>query len=276
MTLYIEYVMLDNLVFDKVILDFMQITLKFKTKIINKLLFCFIGVISAIFLPFIQLTLFVIPYKILTAVFMVFVLRKYKKIKTFLCYLAMLFAYTFLLGGVLLGVFNMLNIDYSMSNTLMYSFDLPISVVIIILMLTIYFIKRILLIIKSKLKTANYLYDIRIVCNKKELKAIGFLDTGNKVSIDGKSVSIMSINLFLKLFSEVSIEDLMLGKLNLNNFKSGKYIDISGISRQVKCLSFEVDTLQIDKRELHNVIMAVAMKNFESFDCILNNNLIEV
>lgn len=275
MILYIEFVIIDNLVVDWLILDLILSTTKYRAGRLNKFIFCFLGVVFALILPFVINPYLIMFYRILSATILTFSIRKYKKVKTFLLYFALLMTYTFLLGGVIIALMNFLNIDYIAENKFLYSCNFPIFIYLVFVIIIKFFVKKLIKTIKNHLKNSNYYYDIKLSNNSKTIKAIGFLDSGNSIKIDGKIVNVVSVGLFLNLFKEVSVEDFVLGKLDLSKFKNAKYINISSVSNTVKCLSVEIDELQIRDKIINNPVIAVAMKNFENYDCILNNQILE-
>ena len=78
MTLYIEYVILDNLVVDYMLFKLISITTKFKLYKKNLFFACLIGVLSAVFLPYVlQYNYLSVIYRLLSACLMVLVLAKY-------------------------------------------------------------------------------------------------------------------------------------------------------------------------------------------------------
>lgn len=275
MTLYIEYVILDNLVMDYIILKFLEVSFKEKIRKRNKCLVCVFGVISAIFLPFIrgyQILLFL--YKIITLCIMVLFIKKYKKIKNYFLYLAGFISYTFLIGGVCLGLINLLGIQYAMSGILLYNFEFPVSLFILMFSVLLWFVRYIIIAFKKRLKASNYLYNITLFDGGRTIDAVGFFDSGNKVTFDGNGVNIISLNLFLRLYKDFPLERLYL-KQNIDyDLKNLNYIDIGGLSAKEKYLSFTIDKVIVEKNIFENVTIAVALKNFDNFDCILHSNLV--
>lgn len=275
MILYIEYVILDNLVMDYIILKFLEINFKEKIRKRNKFLVCIFGVVTAIFLPFImkyQLLFFL--YKILTACLMVLFIKKYKKIKNYILYLTSFIAYTFLTGGMCFGLINLLGINYTMSGVLIYNFEFPVSLFILIFSLLLWILKLSIIIFKKKLKVSNYLYNIMLFDGDKKIDAIGFFDSGNKVTFEGKGVNIISLNLFLRLYKDFPLEKLYLKQKINYKLKNLNYINIRGLSAKEKYLSFTIDKVIVESHIFENVMLAVALRNFDNFDCILHSNLI--
>lgn len=275
MELYIEYVILDNLVIDYMILKFLEITLGGKISKIRKFLTCFCGTIFALIMPFLYgFNMLLIVYRIISSIVMVLCIKKYKTFKNFiLCYLLFV-TYTFLLGGLILGIIQIFNIDYSMSGIFMYKFEFPISVfALIVLLLTKLFLKF-MCVVKKKLKTSNYLYEVVLIDNGNIVKTIAFFDTGNNVNDENMGVNIISINLFLRICKDVNFENIVLKNIEKLNLKDTKYIDIKSIGHEEKYLSFVVDCLEVNGNKYNNSRVAVAMKNFGEYDLILHKDYV--
>ncbi len=275
MTLYLEYVILDNFVINIFLCNAIDLTFKRKFKSVNKIISSIIGTISAIFLPFLlKYNVLLILYKILTSLIMVLVLQKYKTYKQYFVNLIFLYFYTFLFGGMILGVLNLLGLKYTMSGILLYNFEFPISLIFLLFFVGYWLTKKIIKTLSKQLKFNNLIYDITLVDDDKKVKCVGFYDSGNGVSKDGQAVSIISIDTFIKLHSEYPFEKLLFRNLDHNKLKNASYISINTLSKSAKYLSFTIDKLIINRKEFNNAVVAVAIKNFENFDCILNSNLI--
>lgn len=275
MILYIEYVLLDNIVIDYILIKFLEITFKEKYKKLNKFFACSIGAFMTLLLPFIMgQKILLVLYKISTAIIFVLLLKKYKSFRKFITYLILFIAYTFLIGGACLGIISILGINYTMSGVLVYSFEFPISIFILIFAGVLFLLKKIILILKNQLKITNYLYDIKLIDGNNETSGIGFFDSGNNVKSDGQGVNIISLNLFMKLYKEISIEKIILKNIDVKNLKNVKYIHIGSLSKSQEYLSFTIDKLFINKKICENAVMAVALKNFDNFDCILHSDCV--
>ena len=273
MVLYIEYVLLDNVILDYILIQFLELTFKEKFKKLNKILACSLATVMTVFLPYIMgLQLILILYKILTAVVFVFLLKKYKTFKKFLTYLMTFVTYTFLIGGACLGIISILGIEYTMSGVLIYSFEFPVSLFILIFAGVLWLLKRIVLVLKNHMKISNYLYDIKLIDGMNETSGVGFFDNGNNVQDNGQGVNIISLDLFMKLYKEFSIEKIILKNIDTKNLKNAHYIHIGSLSKSQEYLSFTIDKLFINNSICENAVLAVALKNFDNFDCILHSD----
>lgn len=275
MTLYIEYVMIDNLVIDYLLLSLIEVSIKSKFGFKRKIFATLIGVISAIFLPYIyKLRVLVIIYKILTSCLMVLILQKYCKFKKYFFNLGLLYLYTFMFGGVLIAVLNMFQIEYTISGVLLYNFELPISVFGVIICLGGWLLKKIIIKLSNQIKLNNLTCKVTIIDDGVEVSGIGFVDSGNMISRNGQVVNVISSDMFFKLHKDYSINKLLFRLIDKEKLKDASYIEIKSLERACKYLAFKVDKLIIDDNTFDNSIVAVALKNFDNFDCIINSKLI--
>ena len=275
MTLYIEYVLIDNLVIDYLLLSLIEVSIKSKFGLKRKICATLIGVISAIFLPFIyKLKILVIIYKILTSCLMVLVLQKYTKFKKYFFNLGLLYLYTFLFGGVLIAVLNIFQIEYTISGVMLYNFELPVSVFLVIMCLGGWLLKKIIIKLSSQIKLNNLTCKVTIIDNGIEASGIGFVDSGNMISRNGQVVNVISSDMFFRLHKDYSINKLLFRTIDQNKLKDASYIEIKSLERACKYLTFKVDKIIIDDKVFDNSIVAVALKNFDNFDCIINSKLI--
>ena len=267
MTIYIEYLLIDNFVIDYVIIMVMEFILKKKFNKFRVIIVSLIGAISAIFLPIINSKILLFLYKVLFSLLMVVMLKKYDKFKQYCVHIILFYFSTFLMGGIMIGLMNLLGIEYRMTNVAMYQLDVPIGIVVILLLLTLALVKIICKVVVSKFKLSKSLYDVTIFCNNERMKIMGYLDTGNHLTYDGGGVIVISISTFLKLKSGL----IMCGIEGLSNIK---YIDVGGIGNSEKFMSFVVDKIIVADKEFGDVRIAVATKNFDNFDCILHSQYV--
>ncbi|MGN0960891.1 MAG: sigma-E processing peptidase SpoIIGA [Christensenellales bacterium] len=276
MELYIEYVILDNVVMNYIILKFIDITLGVKISVLNKCLVCILGTIFSIFLPYLYFNKFLLfGYRFLVSIILVMCIKKFKKIKNFLGIYSLFMTYTFLMGGVCFGLINLLGIKYNSTNLIMFSFEFPMGVFILILLLIIKLMCKIIWFIKTKLKNSNFMYDITLIDGESCAKTTGFYDSGNNIIYDDKGVNIISINLFLKLYKNINLTDVMFKKNEISDLKKISYIDIAGIGKKDKYLSFEIDRIIVNGCNYNSPRLVVAMKNFDNYDCILHKQFVK-
>ena len=274
MTLYIEYVILDNMVVDYYILRLIGVASKQKFKWINILFACLIGTISAMCLPFVfRYKFLVVVYKIITALLMVLVIQKYTSFRKYFLNLGLLFFFTFVFAGVMIAVLNLLQIEYTISGVLLYNIEFPISVFLILFTVGFWLLKKVLSSLSRQLKFNNYTYNIKLIDNEKEVEGVGFFDSGIMICKDGQAVSIISSEMFFKLYSDYSVNKFLFKNIDHEKLKDASFIKIKSLSKSSEYLTFRVDKFIIDDQAFDNALFAVSSGKFENFDCIINSKL---
>jgi hypothetical protein len=183
-------------------------------------------------------------------------------------------SYTYVLGGMLWGVINVFNIKYSFNGLLIYNFEFPVGLIFVLFAVLFWLFKNFIVELKDVLKTSQYLYNVKIVDNNVEVWGTGFFDSGNNVKFNDNGVVIISIDMFLKLHKEISIEKVLLKRFNDVELKNLNYITISSLSNDSKFLTFTVDEFYVENVLSRDVTVAVSIKNFENFDCVLHECLL--
>ena len=245
----------------------------FKTK--NKILAVIAGTIFAIFLPYIgRLKVLGFFYKIFTSIIIVMCIKKYKNIKNFIAYYCLFVAYTFVIGGAIFWLIQLLGIEYSMSGLFMYRFEFPLGLFALILLLIIKLVFKLISIIKYKLKTSNFVYSVVIRDGNNKLQTSALFDSGNNVVFDGEGVNIISIGVFLKLYRDIDLQELLCKKTNCGVLKNFACIEINGIGGGEQYISFVVDCLEVGGVKYPKTRFAVAMKNFGEYQCILHRDFV--
>jgi len=277
MQLYIEYVIIDNCVINYIITKLFDITNGFKIRKINKFLFCLVGTITALFLPYLYThSILLILYRVIVSIIMTFTLRKYKSIQNFICYYVMLIAYTCLMGGAILLLINWLGIKYSATSIMLYSFKFPLGLFGLILIFLVFVLSKSINVIKAKFNNSNYIHNVVFEDCGSSIEVVGFFDSGNNVTYNGFGVNIISVDLFLKMYPKVDIINILLYKKDkLTYLKNIQYINISSIGQANKYLSFEIDKMLVDGVVYSTPRLAVAIKNFKDFDCVLHKDFVK-
>lgn len=277
MVLYIEYVLFDNIIIDYCLIKLLERTFKDKYKKIFVILSLSVGVLGAIFLPFlIGNTILSIVYRLVLAVTMVLLLKKYNSIKAMTTRFVCFIGYTALIAGVIIGVLNLLNIPYTISGVLLYGLEMPMGALILIVVIGITILDKFIKVMVRVISNSKYMCDMTIEDKGVVIDIKGFYDSGNMVAIDGEYVSIISMESFLKLHKDMSIIDLLKRSKEMKGLDKIKYVDISGVSSSQNLLSFVVDKIVLNGREYYGQRIAVAHKNFDEFDCILSSNYLGV
>ena len=260
MTVYIEYVIIDNLVIDYLMLKatFALTNTAFKR---GRLLFCAIlGAAVALIYPLIEIKIIHTTVKILTGFLITLLAAKYRSKKEYVIVTAVFFCYTFITGGAITGIYSLLGVDYSTE----YS--------IALMVVPVYFILRglsgVVKFIYRRRHVVAVTYNVTLKVGKSEVSGKGFFDTGNAL-YDGDSPVIVCGKSFAKNLIGKDFYKVKIKKLAVNTVSGG-----------TENLAFRLDELVIyisdEPNIFNNVTLCVAGVGVgEGYDVILHPALME-
>ncbi len=260
MTVYIEYVIINNVIIDYLML---KATFLLTGNPLHKrrLFLCaFLGGIIALVYPTLQINQVILTLvKIMSGLLIVLLASEYKSAKSFYINAVIFFFYTFTTGGVIIGVFNIFNLEYQ-TEFIVASIVIPVYLVLRVLaQVKDYFFRR---------KTVESLiYELELSLNNQTLDAKGFLDTGNSLLDNGEPVILCDKHFAKKLIAE-----------NIAKIKFKK-IEISTATGKRQNLAFKLDRLvlyTLDKEHIfNNITVCISHLNFEGYSVILHPDLIK-
>jgi len=206
MSIYVEYVIIDNFVVDMLILYLVARSLHLRSSKWRIIIGSCIGTVFALISPFLNvLPAIMVAFKLLLGGFMVFELAKYKCIKQIgIAYLAFL-SYTFLLGGACIGVLGLFNANITSMITLTYSYKVPVGLLILIIWIYVRIIIEISKYINRRKEVKSFLYDVIAENENIKLNLSGFLDSGNHLYDEKESLPVIVVNksIFFRLFPDL-------------------------------------------------------------------------
>lgn len=233
MTVYIEYVLIDNVVIDYLLLKATFTLLKKEPKKGRLFVCAFLGGIIALCYPLLKLSPVLLTLlKIASGLLIVLCVKSYKSVKEyFLFFLTFLFL-TLSLGGILIGAFSILGIE-NYSEVLIAVVFIPAYILLSI------FIKGIKLILKRK-TFYNFYFKCEIVFQDKKLEFTGFLDTGNGLYYKEEPIVVIGRRAFYKLVDKA--------------FPKMEYVEYKTVMGDSKMPTFIVDKLLIYLTDKPNII----------------------
>lgn len=263
LAVYIEYVLLDNIIIDYLLLKYTFLLVRGESGF-WRLLFCsFLGAAFAAAMPLLSLPqYFAIPIKIIFSMALVFAAGKFRTKKNYLLSLVAFNLYTFLLGGSVTGIFNLFHLPLDRE----YSVGLIVLAAYLLIKLAH---KGVTLLYRRK-NICACISDCEIELNGQKVKTKGFLDTGNNL-YDTES------NLPVVVCSKSVAFALTDG---FKNKIPGKYIKISTAVGADKMLVFKIDKLKIYNKDkvniFDNVLLGVTRRAFAEggYDLILHSEFI--
>ena len=283
MEVYIEYVVLDNLIINYVLLRLTNYTLKLNA---NKCL-CFfssvVGTIVAVLIPLIKFNLnatlnnfMLILLKVVLGFIMVLIIKKPKSFLNFLTTFFMFLTYTFVLGGMCFGLIYMLNLQTTFSGILMFGFEIPVSLFLLLGICYLKILFSLIKLVKHRCNYSKFYYDVKLSVNNKKVVVTGFLDSGNQIKILDNAIVVINYKTLLKLYPNLNFEKLIVGRLTETGLKNAKMINVVNSSGKTKMLTFMLDEITIVGENnrvlsLKNYVVGLAKTNFNgNFDCLLS------
>ncbi len=179
MEVYIEYVVLDNLIMDYLLLKQTAVLLKEKFSKLNVFFGALAGTFGAVILPLFSIKKeYLFLLKVCLGAFMCFIAVKHLNFKGYLKYFNVFLLMTFVCGGAVIGVFYLLGIsltDYGGTK----SYLLPVGVSVLcgylLVKITKFAVKKTI----DSIITDRYRYKCLIKCGQVALKVDGYFDSGN-------------------------------------------------------------------------------------------------
>lgn len=258
MVIFIEYVIIDNLVIDFLILKitFAILGLKFnKGRVLISSLF---GTLIALIIPLVYASpLILFTIRFLCAFLMCAIANKHNSIRSYFIFTITFFTLTFLFLGAILGIFSLFNIEYSTE----------ISIALMILPFYIIYkgIGGVIKFLYRQKDIISFTYQIEISVNNMVKTAKGFLDTGNAV-FDNDNPVIFCEKKFFNHFIDENFTRLKLKKILINT-----------ISGQTENFAITIDELKIYIGKKVNIFkmvtLCVSNISFDGYDIILHPSL---
>ena len=259
MTVYIEYVLIDNFV-----IDFLLFKTSFlivgKTLPRGRVILCaFVGAIFALLYPLITDNLIIISIvKVLFGLFLTFIAAKFNSVKEYVAFTAVFLGLTFFTGGVIMGAFSLFGLNA-------YS-EFSVALMALPVYLTIKAIMRLIRFFYRQKDLSHLVVKTEIVCGEKSVVLRGFFDTGNAL-YDGLSPVI------------VATKSAVISLINLKLLSGAKSITLDTAIGGEKKFSFKPDKLVIYSEGhaniFNNVRVCVVNKKFSGYDVILHPAFME-
>ena len=260
MTVYIEYVIINNVIIDYLMLKATFLLTGNPIKKRRLFLCAFLGGIIALVYPALEINQTILTLvKIASGLLIVLLASEYKSAKSFYISAVIFFFYTFITGGVIIGVFNIFGVEYQ-TEFIVASIVVPVYLVLgALAQVKDYFFKR--------KNIASLTYNVELTLKGQKLNAKGFLDTGNSLLDNGEPVILCDKHFAKKL----------IGK-NLVKMKFKK-INVSTATGNRQNLAFKLDRLVLymaDKEHIFdNVTICISQLTLDGYDIILHPDLIK-
>lgn len=272
MKIYVEYVILDNIIINLIIILLTSLILSKKYDKMRIATADLFGTACAVALPFLKTSIWLlIPFKIVVGLLMVAILKKYANYREYLTTFAVFLTMTFLMGGVCFGVNQLFGIKIIGGQLVVNNYSFPVCAFCVLAGGYFYLLFWLIKYLKHRNKLQNYYFDVTIKIDGKVHLLRGYLDTGNKLTDNGKGVVLVPMRTFLKEFSEFSLQKLCINP---------KYILVKAVSGFDKLQVIDIDEITIKNCEknitMQNIKLGLSKASFGSdFDCLLNAELLK-
>jgi len=262
MTVYIEYVLIDNFLIDYALLKCTFLIMGKQIKRLRLILCALLGSIIALVYPLISgVAVLSTIIKILTGLLLTLLSAKYNGIKDYFYCTLLFFLLTFLAGGTVIGVMQILGLNYSTKTFIAIGF-LPALLII----------KGVASFIKELYKRKGVmkgLYPVEMQVDGYMVKTNGFMDTGNNLYYNNAPCIVCGKAFFKRIIKGVK----GLPKL--------EKISVKTVTGKGQMTLIKLSALKIyygDKWHIHNSVNICVSPNFRGvgYDVILHPDLLEV
>ncbi|MCH5160177.1 MAG: sigma-E processing peptidase SpoIIGA [Clostridiales bacterium] len=207
MNVYVEYVVLDNFVIDSLLLWAVALTLRISYKWWRIALGGAVGAACAVVSVFVG---GVWLYLLKTACLLSMCVVSVGFGKKLFWHILLTLAYTFVLGGAVIGLFNLFQIDYVNGDGQFYQMKVPLFVYAIAVALVGFLCYSIVIYVKNVRKTAPYRVQVQIELDK-SYTVDGFCDSGNSLYYDG--IPVCFVTKSFKGFKDYFVRQTLCGKV---------------------------------------------------------------
>lgn len=270
--IYVEDCLLENFLVTLLILLTTSKLLRCEIKQIRLIAACVLGAVFAITYPLLDFNIIeILMFKIGAGI--VICLFAFDSVGFVAKYMVFIFI-TALYGGFTVFLY------YAIYGRINIETKIPTYILLIILFVAYYFVNSCVKLVNKKAVINNYVYRVRITEKNVVINDVAFLDSGNTLQdyMCNEPVFIINLNLFKKLYNEISVMDLLVK--NYKGLKLPHYVNSTFASGGGKILVFEVDLLEIEvgdkKMSVKNAKLGLCYSKFEkNFNCnmLLNINI---
>lgn len=213
MTIYIEYALLDNVVFDFILLYALGKILKIRFVKWRLWLAVLIGAAVAVVLPLFNLGVFLsVVIKLALSVVIVLIFASYGGKKQFLAALMLFWGLTFAMGGVLFALYYFTGESFAVGADLSISSNSLLPLFAGGILCFAFLTKNLYAYICGKRARSAFVYDVVITLGGKEYACTGFLDSGNRLTAEGVPVIIAASGKMRRAAAGEAAKNVLLGK----------------------------------------------------------------
>lgn len=260
MQIYIEYVIVDNMAVNLVLIYATFLTLRRKFEKIRAFSAAAAGTAFAVVMPLFELKALFLA-KIVLVLVMTAVMMKHKDVKSYLKCLAFFLLYTFLTGGICVAILGANENFIALKNPNGYT---P-AVVALAAAACLFIAKKVVGYITLARREKKYTADVKLVVGGEQVECKGYWDSGNRLFYKGILPVVVSGADFVKKIP------------NLDKAEKVDGIKLSTVTGTRTISGFIADKLLVcedgGEREFDNVIIGIGERDFKGFSLLLNCDL---
>ncbi len=214
MYIYTEYLLLENFAINYAILYVTRKITRTKTKIIRLLIGALIGSLYTLVLFFPSLKFMKkFSIKILMSILIIIIAFNPERIKALVKLISTFYLVSFIFAGTSLGIFFIITNNQFNDIRSFIIKDFPFQMLIVGIFFSIILIKNIFNYYQKNIIKSNYLINVRVYLNNKNVDFTALIDTGNslKEPISDKPVIVVEYNALKNILPEI------LGKIYLGD-----------------------------------------------------------
>lgn len=213
MIVYVEYVILDNLVIDYLLLKATFSILKSQTNRLRILLSSIVGAFYALIFPIMNLPMVVtLIFKVVSGASLIRIGCKYNGLRHFYINFVIFVTITFLSGGSVYAIYNFLGLTVGS--------EFCVAFIIVPTALTVSLTKKVILFLYQRKTIYQNTYSVILISNGVTIRLNGFLDTGNLAYDNGEPLVFLSHKVCQKFFN--GIKPLSLRRVSVNTINGEK------------------------------------------------------
>ncbi|HPG92617.1 MAG TPA: sigma-E processing peptidase SpoIIGA [Clostridia bacterium] len=262
MEIYIEYVIIDNMAINSLLLWSAALTTHVKTKWWQIVLSAAVGTALACLMPLVSLSaVLIVVIKFAIAPLMTFLAYTPINLKKLVWSTLIFTAYTFVLGGIILA-FIYMGVNMTLEKAAVYySASAPIGLYLIGIAAFCFLIYKINQYIKSEKKLSKNLIKTVFCLDGKTLTAEGFLDSGNTLYCKELPVCFVSNKKMIILLKK----EIAQATINKEKISGGEYMTVAGVSS-----FFGIEKEISVKGKKTRVVLTASKAETSRYDIILN------
>ncbi len=265
MQVYIEYVILDNLIIDFILLKLSTATIRVKSSFFRIFISSLIGVVFAVIMPLLNLkTAYNFIVKILLGAILARTSISYFSLKKFALNYLFFMLYTFLMGGIIIAIFFFAGVNYEVYFSLNYNSFMPIGISILIVYSCYLLFTKLIRVILTNKDISTFKRKCVMVINGKRYSVTGFIDSGNHLYENASGLPIIIAS--KKLSKKLSQQKLKFsGSINYSTISGNGSVNLYIVDKLIIYNGENINTIK-------NVIIGLSSQEFyaNEYDLLLH------